>query len=260
MKFNSPENPIEKIEFIINSLIDFSNKNEFDFTIYNEFAKASSKTFNRYFSQIENETDKEKIISELKTNFHFTVIDIVKSMDVSAKIHNPEPEVTYYIGQPIPDTRIRGYENNYKQLIELFLNSAEFEVTPPTETAPGIDLSNSKTKDYKDTIWFKTGIPLATGEAFELYRKYENNKGVFEIINDKFGEKKSDRTFFSSTINDLKPKASFDVKGKRLPDEKFNKNTFADKIKLQILHKHLTENNMNFGSEFLEKYNQIEPE
>ncbi|WP_310558668.1 hypothetical protein [Flavobacterium sp.] len=138
MKFDSPENPIEMIEFIINSLIDFSNKNEYDYKLYNSFAKKKGKSFNRYFSQIDNETDKEKIISDLKTNFHFSIRDIVT--DLMAKKNtigdNFDEGVTYYIAQPIPDNRIRGYESNYKELIELFLDKVQIETVPPTVPAP----------------------------------------------------------------------------------------------------------------------------
>jgi hypothetical protein len=103
-------------------------------------------------------------------------------------------------------------------------------------------------KDYKDTIWFKTGIPLATGEAFDLYRKYKDDKGYFESICLELGFKKSDRPYFSETIND-NPKAT-----------DTNKNTFANKGKLQKLHKHLAENQLPFGDEFLKKYNALELE
>ena len=127
-----------------------------------------------------------------------------------------------------------------------------------------IQLDNTSTpkkvKDYKDTIWFTTGIKLATGEAFDLYEKYKNDKGHFTKICSELGFKESDRTFFSTTINDIKPKVVFDNKGKKLPLEKNNKNTFADKDKLQKLHKELTEKNLPFGAVFLEKYNQIEAE
>lgn len=104
----------------------------------------------------------------------------------------------------------------------------------------------TKAKDYKDTIWFKTGIPLATGEAFELYRKYKNDKGYCKKICLELGFKETDRPYFSETIND-QPRAT---------DK--NKNTFADKGKLQKLYNHLTENNMPFGAEFLKKYDALE--
>ena len=105
----------------------------------------------------------------------------------------------------------------------------------------------TKVKNYKDTIWFTTGIKLATGEAFDLYRKYKNDKGQFTKICLELGFKESDRTYFSSTISDNK---------KNITD----KNTFANKDKLQKLHKHLTENNLSFGTEFLVKFNEIELE
>jgi hypothetical protein len=102
----------------------------------------------------------------------------------------------------------------------------------------------TKVKDYKDTIWFKTGIPLATGEAFDLYRKYKKDKGHFTKICLELGFKDSDRTYFSSTIN----------------DNVTDKNTFTSKDKLQKLHKYLFENGLQFGDEFLEKYNARELE
>jgi len=118
-----------------------------------------------------------------------------------------------------------------------------------------LELDNSSTsiidvpkgKDYKDYIWFKTGIPLATGEAFDLYNKYKLDKGHFMRICIDLGFKKSDRPYFSETINDNSSTNS-------------DKNTFANKDKLQKLHKHLTENNLNFGARFLKKYNEIELE
>ncbi|MBC7748652.1 MAG: hypothetical protein H7Z76_08795 [Methylotenera sp.] len=114
----------EKIEFLVESLIDFSNKNEYDYKLYNSFALNCAKSFDRYFSQIENEIDKEKIISNLKTNFHFSLKDIVIGMlsKTEPLIKNFQPGATYYIAPPIPDTRIIGYENNYKHLIEYFFN------------------------------------------------------------------------------------------------------------------------------------------
>ena len=105
----------------------------------------------------------------------------------------------------------------------------------------------TKAKDYKNTIWFKTGILLANGEAFDLYKKYKNEKGYFIRICKELGFKESDRPYFSETIND-NPKRSSD------------KNTFADKGKLQKLYKHLKENGLEFGDEFLKKYNALELE
>lgn len=99
-------------------------------------------------------------------------------------------------------------------------------------------------KDYKNTIWFKTGIKLATGEAFKLYSKYKLDKGHFTKICLELGFKKTDRPYFSDTIN----------------NNTSDKNTFLSNDKLQKLHKHLTENNLPIGAEFLEKYNQIEAE
>lgn len=102
----------------------------------------------------------------------------------------------------------------------------------------------NKTKDYKNTFWFKTGITLATGEAFNLYYKYKEDKGHFTKLCLELGFEEKYRPYFSETIN----------------NNDSDKNTFANKDKLQKLHKYLTENQLNFGAEFLRKYNQIEPE
>jgi hypothetical protein len=102
--------------------------------------------------------------------------------------------------------------------------------------------TNDKLDNYKNTIWFKTGIKLATGEAYELYNKYKKDKGHFTKICLELGFKKTNRPYFSETIN----------------DNSTDKNTFADNNKLQKLHDHLRENNLKFGAVFLAKYNQIE--
>lgn len=106
------------------------------------------------------------------------------------------------------------------------------------------EINKPKVKDYKETLWFKTGITLATGEAYNLYRKYKLDRGHFTKICKVLGFKESDRPYFSDTIN----------------NNTSNKNTFLSNDKLQKLHKHLTENNLPFGAEFLDQYNQIEAE
>jgi hypothetical protein len=171
MEYNSSENPIEKIEFIISSLIDFSSKNEFDFSIYKSFAEESGKSFNRYFAQIKNNTDQVKIISDLKTDFHFIVADIaIKSLGrKNAKIDNFEEGVTYYIAEAIPDNRIRGYESNYKQLIELFLNSVQFEtLTEIISTKEPLDLDTSVIEKGIMVIKEKHGS-MFSNNGFELF-------------------------------------------------------------------------------------------
>jgi hypothetical protein len=111
------------------------------------------------------------------------------------------------------------------------------------ENPEAIDISkpNKPIKDYKKTIWFRTGLKLATGEAYDLYDKYKLDKGHFTKICLDLGFNDTDRPYFSETIN----------------DNKGDKNTFSDKDKLKKLHRHIAENNLNFGNNFLEKYDQI---
>ena len=130
MRNSNSENPNEKIEFILSSLIDFSNNNEFDYSLYKSFAEDSSKSFIRYFSQIKDQTIKEKIISDLHTDFYFIVDDAVTNMLASNQNNGSVSEDEIYISQPIPDNRIRSYESNYMKLKETFLNLVLTEIKP----------------------------------------------------------------------------------------------------------------------------------
>ncbi len=103
---------------------------------------------------------------------------------------------------------------------------------------------NRSTKDYKKYIWFKTGVKLATGEAYDLYEKYKSDKGHYTKICLELGFKKTDRTYFSTTIADTSKQS--------------DKNTFANKDKVQKLHSYLIENNLPIGTEFLKKYREFE--
>jgi hypothetical protein len=130
------QNHIDKIEFLIKNLINFSNENEFDFVLYQSFANENSKTFNRYFALIDNVSDKAKIISDLETDFYYFVDEIVSNMLSTRSNNGSISDGTTYIAPLIPDTRIRGHESNYKQLIELFLNSVEFDLKPQPKPVP----------------------------------------------------------------------------------------------------------------------------
>lgn len=131
----------------------------------------------------------------------------------------------------------------YKELVNKLNNKKEsLKIGAKPQQSENNDLRAKPLKDYKNFIWFKTGILLATGQAYDLYNKYKKDKGHFTKISLELGFKDTDRPYFSSTIN----------------NNKNDKNTFDNKDKLQKLHKHLTENGLNFGAEFLKKYNQIE--
>ena len=96
---------------------------------------------------------------------------------------------------------------------------------------------------YKDFIWFKAGLKLATGEAYDLYNKYKKDKGHFVKITSELGFKATDRPYFSETINDT-----------TISD----KNIFSNSDKLEKLYNHIIENDLNLGNKFLTKYNNRE--
>ena len=59
MEKTNSEKAIEKIEFLIDGLINYSENNKYDYALYKSFAKESSKTFNRYFSEIDDQEIKD---------------------------------------------------------------------------------------------------------------------------------------------------------------------------------------------------------
>jgi hypothetical protein len=142
----------------------------------------------------------------------------------------------FSIAGAIDDINLRGA---FIKWYNITLNELE-----PKNDAPELNNNTApkKVKDYKKHIWFTTGIKLATGEAYDLYNKY--NKGHFKKICLELGFKETDRPYFSDTIN----------------ENTGDKNTFANPDKVKKLHQYLTENNLNCGAVFLSKYNQIELE
>jgi hypothetical protein len=184
------------------------------------------------------------IITELQGNFNFTYYERLNNLCMCLDLAEDQNDIKKI---DILNSQIKSHE---KTLINPFLVSLRKDIevyihkTEPETIVIKDTLKAKKAKDYKDFIWFKTGLKLATGEAYDLYSKYKLDKGHFAKICFELGFKETDRTYFSSTIN----------------DNVTDKNTFADKDKLQKLHNYLTENNLPCGTAFLEKYNQIETE
>lgn len=180
MRNNNSENPNEKIEFILSSLIEFSNNNEFDYALYKSFAKDSSKSFIRYFSQIKDQTIKEKIISDLHTDFYFIVNDAVTNMLASNQNNGSVSEDEIYISKPIPDNRIRSYESNYMKLKETFLNLVLTEIKPQEPGAT--EMEQDEITPQKHTEIFKDN-------AFEIWQS------MFEKFNIKDKSQRTDIDF-----------------------------------------------------------------
>lgn len=160
MEKTNSEKAIEKIEFLIDRLINYSESNKYDYALYKSFAKKSSKAFKRYFSEIDDQTIKDKIISDLKEDFQFKVNDVVVKMMAKpkGKIENFENGETYQITQPSQDNRIEGYESNYKELIELFITSVQLETKEPQQ------------KETEENKHPKYNPKYMNKECFELFK------------------------------------------------------------------------------------------
>lgn len=193
MRNSNSENPNEKIEFILSSLIDFSNNNEFDYSLYKSFAEDSSKSFIRYFSQIEDQTIKEKIISDLHTDFYFIVNDAVTNMLASNQNNGSVSEDEIYISQPIPDNRIRSYESNYMKLKETFLNLVLTEIKPQES---GAAENNEIIKELHNHIFKNNAIDVFQS-MFDSFGITENSRTDVKFI---FEEMKKDG-LIQKTVN-----------------------------------------------------------
>lgn len=102
---------------------------------------------------------------------------------------------------------------------------------------------NKSKKDFSTQKWFEVGIALATGKAFEIFKKQQSKRNTnYTEICRQIKVLTSNKTYIIDTIN----------------DNDSVKNLFSNKEKLEALHKYLTDNQKEFGTEFLEKYNQIE--
>ena len=237
----SSQNPIDKIEFLIKKLVDFANENEFDFVLYQSFANENSKTFNRYFALINNENDKAKIISDLETNFHYFVDDIVTEM--LSTIDNkeyPKDGKNYYVRRPIPDTRIRSHESNYKQLIELFLNSVEFDANPQTKAVP---------ENEQNKIYFKLGLLFAQKKIFSKITtvngikttKYHYENEVFDNPNQLSKRLNLGHQYINDSFKDANT----------------NHNIFNNLKQLKMIVDYCNKNAITIDVEFLDKYTTL---
>ena len=100
----------------------------------------------------------------------------------------------------------------------------------------------SNVRDVFENLCREAGEVHGTDKIFFGVQSQANTfSRKFQEICLELGFKESDRPYLSATIQ----------------NNDSDKNTFANKDKLQKLYKHLTENNLNFGTKFLEKYNQI---
>jgi hypothetical protein len=94
-----------------------------------------------------------------------------------------------------------------------------------------------KDLSYKNTNWFKIGLTFASGEAFNLYKQYKEEKGHFKIITEELGFNASLRPYFSESINRTRES---------------NKNIFSSGDKLQKIYQHCIEYNIPISQPFLE--------
>lgn len=166
---------------------------------------------------------------------------LLKQKTFLGKMYNEVNQTKNYIESQIK-RKVKFTETTEQNVYDSYIDFLKIKQTEiETETS---DLSNkNKPKDITTQKWFKTGIALATSEAFQVYHTIGANRPT-EICR-KTGVHESNKTYISATINDSSDN---------------DKNIFNSVKKLKALHKHLTNNNLPFGTNFLKKYNEIEPD
>lgn len=90
--------------------------------------------------------------------------------------------------------------------------------------------------------WFKVGLLFATGEIYPLLAKHKNNA---THLAKELGNEKGFRPFISDSKGDSADRPT---------------NIFSRPKKITTLHSYCIENKKDMCDEFLNKYNQIEPE
>jgi hypothetical protein len=96
--------------------------------------------------------------------------------------------------------------------------------------------------DAREGKPFKIGLKFATGEVQDLYENLKNGKGHFLKICLELDFKKTDRPYFSETIN----------------KNKSAKNIYLNKKVMLLIKEHCVKNDITMCSSFLEEIEEIE--
>ncbi|MEP2237467.1 MAG: hypothetical protein ABJI22_03835 [Maribacter sp.] len=97
--------------------------------------------------------------------------------------------------------------------------------------------------NFENLTWFKVGILFANGKAEELYNKYKNEKGHFTKITLELGFKKTDRPYFSETINN---------------STNSTKNIYNSFSKIKKIHDHCVINKILIKEDFMRIFNALQ--
>jgi hypothetical protein len=103
-------------------------------------------------------------------------------------------------------------------------------------------ITETKIKDYKNTIWFQVGLSFANGEMDSLLTKY--NRNFTKIANEHF-KNKSYRQYINETAN----WENYDS----------DKNIFKRPEKLLKIHSYCFEKGIKMTDFFIRKFNESEP-
>ncbi len=112
----------------------------------------------------------------------------------------------------------------------------------------------SKEKSFMDESWFKVGLSFATGEIYKLLK---NNKGDYTATARELLKKHN----CNATEKELKsPSYRPYISESKSNTKTSDKNIFSKPDKLVKVYNYCIENKIVMCNEFLNKYDQIEPE
>lgn len=130
----------------------------------------------------------------------------------------------------------------FKSRIEELVGVIQLEQRYSTKK---INESTQSVSDFRDRVWFKAGIHIASGDLYRMRKEKQLNGRLksFASIADELGNR-SYTGYFSSSFGDS------------TPDK--NKNIYYNPEHMETIYKYCIENGIEVCNEFLDKYKTIQ--
>jgi hypothetical protein len=224
------ESQIEKNRFIFWELITLNGILEY-FKNVIDFYDGEKFGLRNFITQFESEFERhnnQKIIEFIKSNLNNTSIYNNRDFGYfSVEIENFNKYQSLYL-------HVLMYFDFIK--IKDFLNS-KFNHNYPIENY--LKTNEPQQKDKTKQLWFNIGLSIANGKAQSEYNKNKNTS--FEKIATNLGFKKTDKTYFSNTLQNT---------GEQ-------KDIYSNIDKMNLLFDYCKKNEIEMCEIFINKYNEI---
>lgn len=219
--------------FLERETINFKDFHNVLVSIYNCFIK------NNDYHKLINDPQFKSHLSYLQNNYNNVFKELLQNapplLDANKKVSHPDD---------IKEEDVRGYIFYFdvikEKLDNLIVSTIRIIEFIQNRNANPKDI---KTEDLDKTrTWFKVGLLFAKGNVQELYIKYKSEKGHFKKITLELGFKKTDRPYFSETINN---------------SSNGNKNIYSDLSKMKKIRNHCKKNEILICDDFDKNFNAL---